>query len=51
MCYRNIVFSSYLEFRTLDKVHKPGDSECCTPSSELFRFYSEFCFNILFTKK
>jgi hypothetical protein len=29
---------SYLEFRTMDKVQKPSDSECCTPSSEHFRF-------------
>jgi hypothetical protein len=25
--FRNFVFSSYLEFRTIDKVHKPSDSE------------------------
>jgi hypothetical protein len=37
--FRNFVFSSYLEFRTMGKVQKPGDSECCTPSSEPFRFY------------
>jgi hypothetical protein len=24
---RNVVFSSYLEFQTMDKVHKPSDSE------------------------
>jgi hypothetical protein len=34
-----LVFCSYLEFRTTDKAHKPSDSECCTPSSEAFRFY------------
>jgi hypothetical protein len=25
--FRNLVFSSYLEFRTLDKVHETSDSE------------------------
>jgi hypothetical protein len=25
--FRNAVFSSYLEFLTTDKVHKPGDSQ------------------------
>jgi hypothetical protein len=25
--FRNVVFSSYLKFRTMDKVHKPSDSE------------------------
>jgi hypothetical protein len=25
--FRNVVFSSYLEFRTMDKVQKPSDSE------------------------
>jgi hypothetical protein len=39
--FRNVVFYSYLEFRTTDKVHNPNDSECCTPSSGPFRFY--FC--------
>jgi hypothetical protein len=32
-------FSSYLEFRTMDKVQKPNDYEYYTPSSEPFRFY------------
>jgi hypothetical protein len=30
--FRNFVFSSYLEYRTMDKGHKPSDSEssaCC----------------------
>jgi hypothetical protein len=31
---RNVVLSSHLEFEAMDKVHKPGDSECCTPPSE-----------------
>jgi hypothetical protein len=31
-------FSSYLEFRTFNKVHKPSNSECHTPSSKPFRF-------------
>jgi hypothetical protein len=34
---RNVVFSSYLEFRTLDKVHKPSDSEYM-----LFVFISKY---------
>jgi hypothetical protein len=25
--FKNIVFSSYLEFQTMDKIHKPSDSE------------------------
>jgi hypothetical protein len=29
----------YLRFRTVDKVQKPINSECCTPSSESFRFF------------
>jgi hypothetical protein len=33
------MFSSYLKFRTMDKVHKPSDSECYTPSAEPFRTY------------
>jgi hypothetical protein len=28
-----LFFSSYVEFRTLDEVHKPSDSECYTPPS------------------
>jgi hypothetical protein len=35
----NVMFSSYLEFWTMDKVHNPSDSECYTPSSEPFIFY------------
>jgi hypothetical protein len=35
---RNVVFYSYLEFRTMDKVRKPSDYDYRTPSSELFRF-------------
>jgi hypothetical protein len=38
--FRNVVFSSYLEFWTMDKVQKPSGSECYTPSLEPFRFYS-----------
>jgi hypothetical protein len=31
--FRNVVFYNYLEFRTMDKVHKPNDSvpECMFP--------------------
>jgi hypothetical protein len=34
--YRNAVFSNYLEFWTMGKVHKPSDSEWCIP----FRFHN-----------
>jgi hypothetical protein len=34
------MFSNYLEFLTMDKVQKPSDSECYTPSSEPFIIYS-----------
>jgi hypothetical protein len=27
LSFRNVVFSSYLESRTMNKVHKPSDSE------------------------
>jgi hypothetical protein len=36
--FRNYVFSSYLEFRTTDKIHKPSDSYCYSPSSKPFNF-------------
>jgi hypothetical protein len=36
--FQNVVVSSYLEFRTLDKAHKPSDSEGHTPPSGPFRF-------------
>jgi hypothetical protein len=39
-CLGNIVFSNmYLEFRTMDKVQKPSNSECHTASSEPFGLY------------
>jgi hypothetical protein len=37
--FQNVVFFSYLEFWTMDKVHKSSDSECYVPSSEPFIFY------------
>jgi hypothetical protein len=37
--FRNVIFSSYLEYRTMDRVHKPSVSECYAPSSEPFRLY------------
>jgi hypothetical protein len=37
--FRRVVFSSLFEFRTIDKVLKPSNSEYYTPSSETFRFY------------
>jgi hypothetical protein len=36
---RNVVFSSYLEFRTMDEVHKPMDFESYTPPLEPFRIH------------
>jgi hypothetical protein len=36
--FRNVLFSIYLEFRTVDKVHKPSDSKCYILSSEQCRF-------------
>jgi hypothetical protein len=39
--FRNIEFFNYLEFRTMDKVQKPSDSECYAPSSEPFKIYLE----------
>jgi hypothetical protein len=37
--FGNVVFSSDFEFRTVDEVHKPRNSECYVPSSEPIRFY------------
>jgi hypothetical protein len=37
--FQNVVFSSHLEFPTMDKVHKSSDSECYAPSSEHFRLH------------
>jgi hypothetical protein len=34
--FQNVVFNNYLEFRTIDKVHKPSYSRCYTPSFEHF---------------
>jgi hypothetical protein len=34
-------FARRPELRTMDKVRKPSDSECCTPSSEPFRIYTQ----------
>jgi hypothetical protein len=34
------MFSRYLEFRTMDIVHKPINSECHTPSLEPFTEYT-----------
>jgi hypothetical protein len=36
--FQNVIFSSYLEFQMMDKVHNPADSGYYTPSSGLFRF-------------
>jgi hypothetical protein len=37
--FRNAVFSVRLGFWTMNKIHKPSDSECYTTSSEHFRCY------------
>jgi hypothetical protein len=41
--FRRVVFSSNLEFRTMDIVQKPSDSEWYTPPPEPFRFYHRSC--------
>jgi hypothetical protein len=33
--FRNVVFSRYLEFRTMDEAHKPSDSECSTFDTDI----------------
>jgi hypothetical protein len=48
--FRTVTFSSYLEFRAMDKVQKPSGSECCTPSSEPFRFYFTDMYGLVFVK-
>jgi hypothetical protein len=35
--FRNIVFSSILESRTMEEVHERSNSECFTSSSDPFR--------------
>jgi hypothetical protein len=37
--FRKVVFSNFLEYQTMDKVQKPINSECYTPSSEPIRIY------------
>jgi hypothetical protein len=32
--FLKIVFTSYLEFKIMDKVHKPCDLKCYTPGKE-----------------
>jgi hypothetical protein len=41
--FRNAV-SSFVEYRTMDKVRKPSNSEGYTPSSEPFRIYLQTCY-------
>jgi hypothetical protein len=36
--FQNVVFSTYLEFRMIDTVHKPSDSACYTTSLKPIRF-------------
>jgi hypothetical protein len=36
ICFRKVVFFSYLEFRTMVKVSSRSDCEWYTPSSETF---------------
>jgi hypothetical protein len=45
--FRNVVFYSYLEFRTMDKAHKLSNSECYTQLSEPFKLYMQFISIIL----
>jgi hypothetical protein len=40
----SIVFSSYVEIRTMVRVHEPSISEFYTLSSDPFRFYSKGMF-------
>jgi hypothetical protein len=37
--FRNVVFFRFLEHRMMDKVQKPSNPECYTPSSEPFKIY------------
>jgi hypothetical protein len=46
--FRNVVFPSYLEFRTIDKVQKASDPKCYTPSSEPFRFKSSHVYSFVY---
>jgi hypothetical protein len=39
LSFRNVVFSAFLEYQTMDKVQKHSNSECYTPSSEPIRIY------------
>jgi hypothetical protein len=48
--FSKAVFSSYLEFWAMDKVHKPSDSECYTSTLEYFRIYLKILVAILFAK-
>jgi hypothetical protein len=41
--YQNVMFSDFLEYRTLDKVQKPSNSVSYTPSSDPFRVCSLCC--------
>jgi hypothetical protein len=45
----NVVFSDYLEFWAMDKVHKSSDSECSAPSSEPSRSYRLRCICIFYS--
>jgi hypothetical protein len=47
--FRNVVFSSNLELRTMDKDHKSGDSEHYTPSSVPFRSFRH-CFIFVYRR-
>jgi hypothetical protein len=48
--FGHVVSSSHLEFRTMDKVQKPTDSERCTPSSEHFCFLIWRALNVLISE-
>jgi hypothetical protein len=42
--FYNIVFSSCLEFRTMDKVQNPRDSECYITLPVPFRYNSNYTY-------
>jgi hypothetical protein len=41
----DFVHLSFLEYRTMDKVQNPSNSECYTPSPDPFRIYKIFNFS------
>jgi hypothetical protein len=41
--FPNVVFTSYIEFRTIDRIQKTSNSECYSLSSEPFRVFLYAC--------